>query len=121
MATQFDKVTVDLWRSLGLGVPQPIDGILSLQISEQVVHVVEQPQGSLVMFGSLERIADHEIDQILCENLFLDDPLQPVGARSSADDVWVFWNRQSLDHCEISNMQHQLEVLSAKLERLSQG
>lgn len=121
MATQFEKVTVDLWRSLGLDVPEPIDGILSLQISEQVIHVVEQPQGSLVMFGSLERIAGHEIDQILCENLFLDDPLQPVGARSSADDAWVFWNRQSLDRCEIGNMQHQLEVLSAKLERLSQG
>ncbi|AJC21237.1 CesT family type III secretion system chaperone [Pandoraea pulmonicola] len=121
MATQFEKVTVDLWRSLGLDVPEPVDGILSLQVSEQVIHVVEQPQDSLVMFGRIERMADHEIDQVLQANLFVDDPLQPVGARLSSDGSWVLWNRQSLDRCEIASMQHQLEMLSANLERLNQG
>lgn len=121
MTMSFSKASEDLWHSLGLESPTPIDGVLGLEVSEQVIHVTEQPSGYLLMFGHLEALPPDDEQTILQENLFDENPNRPIAARAILDGSWIFWNRQTLALCDVSSMHQQLEALVDVLERRNIG
>lgn len=109
----------ELYKALGLDLPNEVEEVISLQVGEIVCHLTEHPADSLLMFASLGAVTDFDVSLLLNNNMFSQELQKPVVAIDETSGNVILWNRQSLLNADGQSLYRQLELLSQASDRLT--
>ncbi len=119
MSQQFTLAINELYKALGLDLPNEVEEVISLQVGDMVCHLTEHPADNLLTFSSLGVAEGFNLSDLLSNNMFSQELQKPVVAIDETTGNVILWNRQSLLNADGQSLYRQLELLSQACERLT--
>lgn len=121
MINDFQDAIKKLCQRFSLEKPKNNEGIFSLKVGEQGIHITEYPKNKILMFAHIEQAKIDGHTTLFQKNMFSEVLLKPVLSQEDNTNDWVLWNRQDLHESSIETLYQQLELLSYSSDELLMG